>query len=210
VRGKVVNGLDGNGVPRALVTLVSRRVLTDAQGNFEFDGFTQVKGAMTATKPGFSATADGSSLSRAASSPDLTVPVVLRLYPNAVVTGVVTGRDALPVAGVQVRLVQAVSDVSGLRWVQTGQSMTDSHGEYRFNPPPGRYRVTVEFMARARETGDVVLPVSFPEISSSDKSNSVVLASGQERRVDLQPRTGTAYPVTLRVEPANVRNVRLR
>jgi len=66
----------------------------------------------------------------------------------------------------------------------------------------------VGFTARARETGDVVLPVSFPEISSSDKSNYIGLASGQERRVDLQPRTGTAYPVTLRVEPPNVRNVR--
>ncbi len=208
VRGRVLNGLDGNGVPRALVTLVGRRVLTDSQGNFQFDGFTQAKGAMTTTKPGFSATPDGSQPPRGASSPDLTVPVMLRLYPNAVITGVVSGRDGLPVVGVQVRLIAANLDITGLRWAQAGNSTTDSHGEYRFNVAPGRYRVSLQYRALARETGDVVMPVSFPEISSSDKSNYFTVNSGQERRIDLQSRTGTGYKVAVKVEPENVRNVR--
>jgi hypothetical protein len=195
-------------VARALVTLASRKVLTDAQGNFEFPGFTLARSTMVVTKPGYSTTLDGSMFYRFASSPDLTVPVILNLYPNSVITGTVTGRDGLPVVGVQVRLMSANLDVNGLRWIQSGNSITSAEGEYRFNPPPGRYRIAVGYRAKERETGEVVIPVSFPEISSTDKSNYFTVTSGQEQRVDLRARTGPGYPLTLRAETPNGRGLR--
>ena len=208
VRGKVLNGLDGSGLPRALVTLGSRRVLTDPQGNFQFPGFTLVKSTMTAAKPGFSQTGDGAPLWRGFNSPDLTALVVLKLYPNPVITGIITGRDSLPVVAVQVALVSASFDVNGFRWVPAGSSLTNSRGEYRFNPPPGSYRVTVGFRANERDTGEVVLPVSFPEVSSTDKLNYFTVSSGQERRVDLRAKTGPGYPVLIKTNAANARGSR--
>ncbi len=208
VRGKVVNALTGAGISRALVTLASRRVLTDAQGQFEFPGYTQARGTMTASKPGYSTPSDATTGARAASSTDLTVPVQIALSPNALLAGVVSGRDGLPLAGLQAHLYQAVISNYGLVWVSTGSTQTNSHGEYRFSTPAGRYRVSVGYLARARETGEAVLPAAFPENSSSDRFNSFTLANGEERRVDLRPKTGVAAPLLMHVLPADVHNIR--
>ena len=208
VSGKVVNGTSGAGVPRALVTLSSRHVLTDGQGNFQFPGYTLSRGALNTSKPGYSNTPDGSPVTRLLGSQDLSVPLALKLYPNPILSGVVTGRDGLPISGVQIRLFMAASDINGMRWNVVDASATDTHGEYRFNPTPGNYRVSVGYTPRTNETGEMVMPVSFPEISSTDKSNYFALAPGQERRIDLQPRTGTPYPVSLHIESPSIRGVR--
>ena len=209
VAGRVVNGATGAGVPRALVTLMSRHALTDAQGNFQFAAFTLAHGTLNVTKPGYSNSPDGqATIMRLLGQQDLTAPLELKLYPNPILMGIVTGRDGLPISRVLVRLFVFTSDINGERWSSQGGAMTDSHGQYRFNPAPGTYRVSVNYAPHAVETGEVVLPVSFPELSSTDKSGNLTLVPGQERRVDLHPRTGTPYPVSLRVEPSTARNVR--
>ena len=206
VRGKVVNALTGAGIARVLVNLSSRRVLTDPQGNFEFPGYTLARGSVSFSKPGFSNSVEGAQQARLMGSQDLSSPLELKLYPNPILTGIITGRDGLPIAGAQVRIVMASLDTNGLRWINAGASQTNIHGEYRFNPAPGRYRVNVGYLARTRETGEVILPVSFPELSSTE-AKYIVLGPGQERRIDLQPRTGIPYAVALHVEPTQ-RNVR--
>ncbi len=208
VRGKVVDALTGAGIPRALVTLASRRALTDPQGQFEFPGYTQARGAMTATKPGFGTSLGSGSATRPASYPDLTLPVQLALYPNALLTGVVSSRDGVPLTGLQARLYTADFSINGLVWVPSGFTQTDSHGEYRFSIPAGRYRVSIGYLPRARDTGEIVLPVAFPDASSSERLGYFTLAAGEEKRVDLHPKTGAASSLSMHVLPAELRSLR--
>ncbi len=208
VRGKVLNLLTGVGIPRALVTLANRRVLTDAQGQFEFPGYTQARGAMAASKPGFSSSADGGPASRTGTFPDLSIPVQLALYPDALLTGAVSGRDGLPIAGAQIHLYLANADINGFTWVPSGFTQTDSHGEYRFSTPPGRYRVGSGYLPRSRDSGEAVLPTSFPEYSSSERLRYLTLAPGEEKRIDLRPRIGFSFPLLVHLLPADTRGAR--
>ena len=58
VLGQVINASTGAPVPRALVRLNNRAVLTDHDGNFRFDQNTESSANMLVTKPGFSASTE--------------------------------------------------------------------------------------------------------------------------------------------------------
>lgn len=197
-------------MPRALVNVNSRGVLTDYQGRFELAGFTDSQAFATVTKPGFSPSRDGAQGGRQQKIADLDAPVELRLYPDAVVTGSVTGGDGLPLSRVQVRLLRLSYDSGLPRWLPSGFATTDSHGEYRITTPGGRFRVSVSYVPEARETGQAIMPVSFPQESETNTSAALVLRSGEEQRVDLRPRTGPAFPVTVRVDPAEESRANVR
>lgn len=198
VSGRVVNALTGAPVPRALVNLNSRAVLTDAQGKFSFPAFTDSNGYVQITKPGFTAspTPEAAQQQRV---PDLDALLELRLYPNAVLTGIVTGPDGLPLSRMQVRLSRLTFDSTGPRWLGSGFTQTDVHGEYRFDTPAGRYRVSTGYTAHSVERGEAVLPVSFPS-QTSTVTEAFDLTSGDLRQIDLRPRVSTPYPVVLTLE----------
>ncbi len=203
VRGQVVNALDGSPLSRALVTVNTRRALTDYQGRFEFAGLVGANAFATVRKPGFSGGPDASTLNPTQRLTDLDAPVLIKLYPDAVVSGTVTSREGAPLSHVAVRLLRSQYDGVALHWAPTASGQTNSRGEYRISTPGGRFRVASSFVPRSFETGEVVLPASFPEASQGNTSSLVELRSGEERRVDLSAKVGPAYPVTLHVEPAN-------
>ena len=206
VSGHVVNALTGTPVPRALVSLNARSVLTDAQGRFSFVGFSDANGFAQVQKPGYaaSATSEARQMQRVV---DLDAYLELKLYPHAIITGLVSGPDGLPLARTQVRLRQLSYDIGGARWFQSGQTQTDVHGEYRFDTSAGRYRVVTGYAPRSVERGEAVLPVAFPPLSSAE---AFEVSSGEQRRVDLRPRVGPSYPVRVQVDGANSdRGVRL-
>jgi hypothetical protein len=203
IQGRVINAAGGAAIPRVMVMLNNRVVLTDAQGRFEFPDFTETRASVRLTKPGFSQSPDGSDMfgGGAQTLTDLDAVAELKLYPDAVVTGVLTGRDALPLTGVQVMLHQAQYQATGIRWITTKAAQTNLRGEYRFLVPPGRYQLSTSFVMRSRDTGEAVLPVSFPAGSGSSDSTYFTVASGEEKHIDLRPRTGPGYPITVRVDP---------
>jgi hypothetical protein len=210
VTGRVVNALTGAPVPRALVNLNSRSVLTDSLGQFTFPVFTERQGYIGATKPGYSQNQDATDGPAQMKAADLDSPVEIRIYPNALITGVVRGSDGLPLSRIPMRLRRLVLDTSGARWVSAGFTITDVHGNYRFLVPAGRYRVSTTYTARSVERGEAVLPAAFPSTSSDPESDYFSVGSGEERQVDLQPRMGTAYTVRLKVENSDVsRGIRL-
>lgn len=198
ISGRVVNALTGAPVPRALVNLSSRVALTDPQGKFSFADFTATTAYALVTKPGYSdvPTAETPRQARLA---DLDAPVDLKLYPNALITGLVTGPDGLPLGRIQVQLNRLSFDGAGPRWFPSGYTQTDTHGDYRFDVPGGSYRITTAYNPRSLERGEAVLPESFPAFSSS-KTETLKIAPGEQRQVNLRPRVGPAYTVAIAVE----------
>ena len=201
VQGRVTNALDGTPVPRVLVNLNARAVLTDPQGKFSFPEFSDSQAYVSLTKPGFSQTARSGMMGRQQQRvTNLDVPLELKIYPDAVITGTVTARDGLPLGQVQVQLRREMVGPQGMQAQMLAVAMTNSRGEYRFRQPAGRYQVSVAFVMKARETGDIFLPETFPQSSAGDRLAFFDAASGEEEHIDLRPRGGVGYPVQVRVD----------
>jgi hypothetical protein len=200
LQGEIVNANDGSPIARVLVTVNGRSVLTDSRGHFEFPGFADPQASVTLTKPGYTQTDDPVPISGSKRLSNLDVPAVLKLYPDAVITGTVTGSDGLPLAGVPVTLRRVSPGSAGPVLAGVGAVATNLHGEYRFREPAGRFQLSVGFMAHSRDTGDIVLPVSFPENTDSAAIASFEALSGQEKHIDLRPRTGPGFTIPIRVD----------
>jgi hypothetical protein len=198
--GRVINGKTGGAVPRALVTINTRSVLTDALGRFEFPGFTDSQAVARAQKPGFASSLDANQQQAMVRITDMDAPIELKLYPDGIITGTVTGRDGLPLTRISVSLLRAQYNIVGMQSFNAGFSQTDSHGQFRFRQPPGRYRISLRYTPRAPDSGFAVLPVQFPETSSSHDSGFFELSSGQELNIDLRPRSGPSYTVMLHTD----------
>ena len=200
IHGRVTNGLDGSAIPRALVVLNSRTLLTDSQGRFTFTDFTDQQAYATLTKPGFTQTLDqpfGMARQRIL---NLDATLELKMYPDATITGAITGRDGLPLTHVQVTLRRAVFLQNSWRWIPVNSTQTDLHGEYRFRAPAGRFQINLGYTGRSQDIGEAVLPVTFPANTSTSDFPYLEVASGQERRVDLRPMTGAVHQVQLTVD----------
>jgi hypothetical protein len=195
----VINALDGAVVPRVLVQVNSRSVLTDSQGRFEFADFTDTQAFVTLTKPDYSQSNSSSAVNPRQKIVNLDASIELKIYPNATISGVVTGRDGLPLTHVPVSLKRGVFDQNGWRWVPSHSAQTDLHGEYRFREPSGRYQVSINYVPRAGDTGEAILPLQFPSPTSSDALGYFEAQNGQDKRIDLRPRTGIVYPVQVKL-----------
>lgn len=200
LQGRVTNALDGAAVPRVLVQINGRTVLTDAQGRFEFPDFTDTQAFVVVTKPNYSQTDSNSPGNARQRIVNLDATIDLKIYPDATITGAVTGSDGLPLTHVSVSLKRGVFDQNGWRWIPTRPVQTDLHGEYRFREPAGRYQVMTGYVPKSIDTGEAVLPLQFPVNTSASTSNYFEVRTGQERRIDLRPRTGLTYPVPVKLD----------
>ncbi len=164
VQGQVINASTGAPVPRALVRLNNRAVLTDHEGKFRFDQNTDSSANVLVTKPGFSASTEvqepGNLYLQAA---QLAVPLELRLYPEALLTGTVIAPDGTPLPRISVSALRSYYDDAGHRWMTVGQDQTDSHGNFRLPVPAGEYRLQTRYTPLDRTTGQAVLPVTISE-----------------------------------------------
>jgi hypothetical protein len=204
----VVNAANGLPVSRALVQLNDRALLTDHEGKFVFDrvdsgnstGFRN-SANLQVTKPGYYSSPEGeTTLVMQLRSDQLSAPVTVRLFPEALLTGIITSVDGTPLPRVQVTAQRSQYNESGHQWNPAGQSQTNSRGEFRIVVPPGDYRVETGYSPRVSGTSKVVIPYIFPAISSSNALETIHLATGTEEHLDLHPDVTSAYPVTLRIE----------
>lgn len=202
VTGQVFNALTGEPIPRVLVRLNDRSVLTTHEGKFEFDQVTGSNSALQATKPGYYLSADPSDRPVINLTADqLAEPVEVRLYPEALLTGTVTTADGEPIPHLSVTARRNVFDGFAQRWAQNGQSQTDSHGNFRLPVPPGDYKLETRYLGRSSmQTSDVVLPLMFPEHSSSTASDMIHISSGEQLHFDLHPRISRVYDVVTSIE----------
>src|ERR1700733_10997291 len=115
------------------------------------------------------------------------MPLELRLYPEALLTGVVLAPDGTPLSGISVSAMRSIYDDSARRWTPVGQGQTDSHGSFRIPVPAGHYRLQTRYVLQDRTIGEAVLPFAVPTVSSTDTSQLIRIHSGEEENFVLWP-----------------------
>ena len=199
IAGQVVNARTGTPLPRVLVQMGSRAMLTDAEGRFRFDQPDQPASSLRFTKPGYSTSpeqTDGSpaDLSSDADPASLTVA----LWPEAILTGTVLAPDGEPLPRIPVAARRSVFDEQGHHLQTAGQAQTDSHGQFRIPVTAGDYVVDTAFSQGGPEPGQAVLPARFP--SNSDPAQLLHLRSGEEQTIELRPVVARTHLVTVPVD----------
>jgi len=197
VQGEVINAKTGAPVPRALVRMNSRAVLTDHEGKFRFDQNTDTTANIQVIKPGFSASTEmqeSGNLSLQAAQ--MALPIELRIYPEALLTGTVLAPDGTPLPQISVTAQRSFyDDVAGHRWMNAGQGQTDSHGDFRIPVQAGEYRLETRYVPEDRTTGQAILPVMVPSESSSNTSQTIRIHSGEELHFELRPAISPTHTV---------------
>lgn len=149
LEGMVVNSLTGKPLPRVLVQLFGRAVLTGAEGEFSFDGVAAGRVQIILTKPGYfspgARTRGGSIGNNIDVGPD-TGKVALKLAPEAIISGRVTGQDEEPLEAASIQaLTFALMDGRQILAPARGEVRTDEDGNFRIaDLPSGRYYVAVK------------------------------------------------------------------
>lgn len=200
VSGQVINSISGQPVPRALVRLGDHIQMTNYEGRFEFPQVTD-NGTIQVTKPGFSMSPDSSSSTSVYVRTDqISGPVTVRLYPEALITVQLTGPDGEPLQGVSLTAQRVLFDGSTSRWVTAGAGLTDSHGNARIPVSAGDYRLTTRYIPPNSDRIEGILPLIAPAQTSTSSSPFIHLHSGEETHLDLHPQLRHTYPVNLRIE----------
>ena len=160
----MVNALTGAAIPRALVTLNSRTVLSDAEGNFSFPQFqpngSGVQAYVLAQKPGFAAALNPLESMAQQAVADVTAPLELKLYPDGLISGRVTNARGEPLSKLQVtvfpgeRRRHADADAAG--------RLDDDRLPWRVSlrPAAGHYAVLLRYTSHGDDPEEVVLPVT--------------------------------------------------
>jgi len=199
VRGQVISATTGMPVFRALVRLNDRNVLTDHEGKFEFRDFTATQmNSLQASKPGFYGTADSMEPGTLnLRSDQLAQSIEVRLYPEALLTGTVTKPDGTPLPHISVTARRSAYNDQVHRWLPSGQTMTDSHGNFRIPVPPGDYKLETGYSPHEGGTSEAVLPVTFPSTNDTSNSGLLHVTSGGQEHFDLHPQLSRTYGVNV-------------
>lgn len=203
ITGLVINAVSGSPIARALVRFHGRALLTNYEGRFEFDQVTDSAGFIQVNKPGFYVGIEpGASSGIYLQAGQATTPLVLKLYPEAIFTGTVTGPDGDPLAHILVSARRSMFNASGRTWVPVAQTQTDAHGRFRLPVPSGDYKLISMYNSQIEGTDKAVLPVIIPTESSSNRSGFIHIRNGEEQRYDLHPLVGRAYTLTAAFDSA--------
>lgn len=197
IAGVVINASTGLPVSRALVRFGDRAMLTGHDGKFEFAEVTSTTGNLQAIKPGFYSSIDAGDPTSLSLRPGRsTVPLILRLYPEAIFSGSVAAPDGDPLPHVVVVARRNVFYGSSREWIPAAQVQTDEHGRFRLPVPAGDYRLESMYMPRANGMNEVLLPTQLPAETSSNTSGYLHIRSGEEQHFNLHPVASRAYTVT--------------
>jgi Carboxypeptidase regulatory-like domain len=204
IRGTVVNSVTGEPIRGALVQIFSNRqrsVLTGADGSFQFADVPTGTVNLNVQKPGFftaqAIQSPRAQASFAISGPDQP-PVVLKLIPEGVISGQVSGDGGEPVENLSVQiLAERIENGKKTRVILKG-AMTDEQGEYRVaDLQPGKYFVFVgasnridAFAAPPTQQGARGYAATFyPNGNDFATASSVQVAAGQHAEINFNLRS---------------------
>ncbi|HTS36664.1 MAG TPA: carboxypeptidase-like regulatory domain-containing protein [Candidatus Solibacter sp.] len=138
--GSVVNAATGAPVPRALVTLYGprrRSVMSNAEGQFSFEGVTAGSMQVGAEKPGYFSEQEMKLRAGNQGAMPETVTVVresstvtVKLIPESVIAGRIT-ENGVGVEGVPVTAMTLEIQDGFRQWAQRGNAVSDEDGEFR-------------------------------------------------------------------------------
>jgi hypothetical protein len=216
LEGTVVNSLTGQPLPRVLVQTSGRAVLTGVEGGFSFDGFSAGTIQVQVTKPGYfppGATLRGWSPGRSfVVGPD-TGKIVLKMSPEAIVTGRITGRDDEPLEGAEVQALTYMPVNDGpQQLLSVRNTRSDEDGNFRIaGLSAGHYYLTVRGSSVTRNVLGAQTPqanqaypplVYYPGTEELAAANLVDLAPGQRMEAPFSLALRPAYKVSGTVVPA--------
>lgn len=206
VSGSVVNSATGEPIPRALVQLMGplqRSDLTDSQGSFRFEGVPEGRAMFMARKPGFFSSEE---LSRGGGRPRAPVMItgdvsslVLKLTPEGIVAGIMTGDDGEPLEGVQVRFKRQVVMNGRKQWNQQSQARTDENGEFRAaGLIPGTYYLVAQAQRpstprAAAEPNIGYAPAYYPGVPDLASAAAIEVRGGQTVQIEFRLRSQPVY-----------------
>jgi hypothetical protein len=214
VEGTVINAVTGRPIPRALVEwngvsgLVP--VLTGSEGEFSFAGVPEGRGQFLLQKPGY---LSGRGRMMAQTSVAFTVgadsgKLVMKLVPEAVISGRVLGKDGEPVEGASVRIEKAGGKQEWGRnsFLRQNSARTDEDGNFRIAElPPGQYVIAVQagnvarrILGRETVRGAEAYPVIVYYPAGSEEANAepVTLTAGQHAEANFSIAPVPAFKVT--------------
>jgi hypothetical protein len=202
LRGTVVNSVTGEPIYRALVQIGGQfATLTDHEGHFEFEGITEASSSQWAMKPGYFSELGGQRYSPSSQVSGLASDqtFIVKLVPEAVISGTVTGQDGAPVEGIPVQLKTLAASNGLQRWETRQATKTNSEGQYRFYElQAGKYAVVTGSYAGglADERSVAYVPVRYPAAAGTEAQSAIQLAPGEHREVNLSPDVQRLYPVS--------------
>ncbi len=202
--GTVVNSVTNEPIRRALVTLFAQQqtpVMTDSDGHFEFTDLPRSPVTVTAQKPGYFSEQE---LSYGRHRPQQfpvgpdAQSIVIKLVPEAIVSGRIVDTDGLPIPNLMIRAVTQRVLEGRKQWTQGTIDRTDADGAYRIsNLMPGSYLVVAgpghapAFVAGADDTSDLGYPAVVYPGSSPMRINA-----GQQVEANFTIKPEPFYSVT--------------
>jgi hypothetical protein len=210
ISGEVINVISGRPLPLVLVRCGSQAQLTDGEGRFEFQGGGS-NATLVAAKPGYFMNEDpAESASLLLGALDDPTHVRILMFPEGVITGVITDRNDEPIPGVLVQPYRSVLDESGHHWTAGIVARTNAHGVYRLPLQAGEYTLHTIYVQPTERRKEAILPVVYPEGAYFSGSQALHLRSGETQHIDLHPQTVPVATLTARFEPTSFqRNTRI-
>lgn len=208
--GNVIDGASGTALPRVLVRVSGRAVLTAIDGSFSFNDLPPGKVQVMVSKPGYFLPGDTGLQRRhdLAGTIDIgpnTSNLALKLLPEAVIFGQVAGDDGEPIERAEVQALTYAPIAGYLRPRTIALAQTDEDGNYRIaGLPKAEYYVTVKPGDRARRllkaTGKdnqgYPLFLFYPGAPEIDGAAPVYLLPGQHQEINFALNTKPAYAVS--------------
>ena len=206
--GTVVNSVTAEPIAHARVQLSAgdgshRVALADNRGHFMFDGLSRGQASVSADKPGFFpqrwqySWPLGATVQIGPSTP----PVLVQLYPQAVIFGRISDASGEPIEGIPVRAIYVGIVNGSKRWTIHASTETDQDGGFRFAylpfgsfyiaaGPGSQYTLSVAGAANARE--EILPQVFYPGVSEMTSASAIELTPGEQFEANL---TLTPEPV---------------
>lgn len=216
VEGVVVNSLSGKPLSRVLVQLNMHSLLTGTEGEFSFEGVPPGHVYITLTKPGYfgpGALARGRTADTTVEVGPDTGRLVLKMAPEAVIFGRVTGQDGDPLEAASIQVLTQ-SSVEGRRiFTRTrGDVRTDEDGNFRIaSLPSGRYYLAVKAgtvtrrvlgAQTAKNSEAYPAQIFYPGTADLAAATPIELAPGQKMETQFSLALSPAYKLAGKVVAA--------
>jgi Carboxypeptidase regulatory-like domain len=215
VGGVVVNSVTGDPVRRALVQITNLAdgpwsTFTDTEGKFQFTHITVNDVVLAARKPGFFSEQElhpESSLPTGFFHVDAnTTSVVIKLFPEGIVSGRVATVKGEPIEDSPVRVFQQRTMDGRKRWVLRSQSTTDEDGQFRIaNLQPGQYLLSTGPMfgvgrrrVRGKRTSreEQISNTFYPGVPEMEAATPITVLSGQQAQADFLLKPEPVFKVS--------------
>jgi hypothetical protein len=222
VEGVVLNSVTGKPIPRVLVQLSSypsQAVLTGPEGEFSFQNVPATSMRLTANKPGYlgpRGLMQPSSTQVVLVGPE-TKRVVLKLAPEAIISGTVVNKNEEPMEGLQVEIlgsktVRGYPVISPLGTLSGGYLSFDpiptgADGSFRIPMlPAGKYYVAIKCQEKSKcstqNSGKNkehigYPPVTYyPDVVDFDAATAIEISSGQHVTLSFLLKQVPVYSVS--------------